>query len=94
MDVVRQKLATIKKNYDHETYKFNPKYFECYDSAQTHTVKYRMPALVKKALMALPVVALLGSGKCRSGSYYHARTVRLFSRAAGCRCALVCAGIR
>lgn len=62
MDVVRQKLATIKRNYDHETFKFNPKYFECYDSAQTHTVKYRMPALVKKALLALPVVALLGGG--------------------------------
>lgn len=62
MDVVRQKLATIKRNYDYETYKFPVKYFACYDSAQTHTVKYRMPALVKKALIFGPIAALLMGG--------------------------------
>jgi len=62
MDVVRQKLATIKRTYDYETYKFPVKYFACYDSAQTHTVKYRMPAIVRRALMVLPVAALLGAG--------------------------------
>lgn len=62
MDVVRQKLATIKRNYDYEVYKFKPRYFACYDSAQTHQIKYQMPALVKKALMILPVAALLAGG--------------------------------
>jgi len=62
MDVVRQKLATIKRTYDHEVYKFKAKYFGCYDSAQTHQIKYQMPALLKKALMALPVVVLLMGG--------------------------------
>lgn len=62
MDVVRQKLATIKRNYDYEMYKFKPRYFACYDSAQTHQIKYQMPALVKRALMILPVAALLGIG--------------------------------
>ena len=62
MDVVRQKLATIKRNYDYETYKFPVKYFACYESAQTHTVKYRMPALVRRALMILPVAAILAGG--------------------------------
>nr|WP_312131867.1 zonular occludens toxin domain-containing protein [Stenotrophomonas pavanii] len=62
MDVVRQKLATIKRNYDYEMYKFKPRYFACYDSAQTHQIKYQMPALVKRALMILPVAALLAIG--------------------------------
>lgn len=62
MDVVRQKLATIKRNYDYEMYKFKPRYFACYDSAQTHQIKYQMPALVKRALMILPVAALLAVG--------------------------------
>ncbi|OAX60810.1 zonular occludens toxin domain-containing protein [Xanthomonas translucens] len=62
MDVVRQKTATIKRNYDYQVYKFNAKYFKCYDSAQTHTIKYQMPALVKRALMILPVAMLLGAG--------------------------------
>lgn len=62
MDVVRQKLATIKKNYDHSTYKFNPKYFACYESAQTHTVKYQMPALLKKVLIIAPIAILLFAG--------------------------------
>lgn len=62
MDVVRQKLATIKRNYDYEVYKFKPRYFACYDSAQTHQIKYQMPALVKRALMVLPVAAVLGVG--------------------------------
>ncbi|WP_294991037.1 zonular occludens toxin domain-containing protein [uncultured Stenotrophomonas sp.] len=62
MDVVRQKLATIKRNYDYEIYKFKPRYFACYDSAQTHQIKYQMPALVKRALMILPIAALLGVG--------------------------------
>lgn len=62
MDVVRQKLATIKRNYDYEVYKFKPRYFACYDSAQTHQIKYQMPALVKRALMILPVAALLAVG--------------------------------
>lgn len=62
MDVVRQKLATIKRNYDYEVYKFKPRYFACYDSAQTHQIKYQMPALVKRALMILPFAVLLGVG--------------------------------
>lgn len=62
MDVVRQKLATIKRNYDYEMYKFKPRYFACYDSAQTHQIRYQMPALVKRALMILPVAALLAIG--------------------------------
>jgi zona occludens toxin len=62
MDVVRQKLATIKRNYDYEVYKFKPRFFACYDSAQTHQIKYQMPALVKRALMILPVAALLAAG--------------------------------
>ncbi|WP_312368747.1 zonular occludens toxin domain-containing protein [Stenotrophomonas sp.] len=62
MDVVRQKLATIKRNYDYEVYRFKPKFFACYDSAQTHTVKYQMPALVKKALIIGPIAALLMGG--------------------------------
>lgn len=62
MDVVRQKLATIKRNYDYEVYKFKPRYFACYDSAQTHQIKYQMPALVKRALMILPVAVVLGIG--------------------------------
>ncbi|UKE52508.1 hypothetical protein KCU57_09795 [Xanthomonas translucens] len=58
MDVVRQKTATIKRNYDYQVYKFNAKYFKCYDSAQTHTIKYQMPALVKRALMMWPASPL------------------------------------
>lgn len=62
MDNVRQKLAVIKRTYDYKVYKFNPKYFGCYESAQTHTIRYQMPALMKKALLALPVAALLMVG--------------------------------
>lgn len=32
------------------------------NSAQTHQIKYQIPALVKRALMILPVAALLGIG--------------------------------
>jgi Zonula occludens toxin len=59
MDNVRQKLAVIKRTYDYKIYKFNPKYFGLYDSAQTHTIKYQMPALVKKALIFGPIAVVL-----------------------------------
>jgi ATPases of the AAA+ class len=59
MDNVRQKLAVIKRTYDYRVYKFNPKYFDCYESAQTHTIKYQMPALVKKALIFGPIAVVL-----------------------------------
>ncbi|MDG2524219.1 zonular occludens toxin domain-containing protein [Stenotrophomonas sp. HITSZ_GD] len=77
MDVVRQKLATIKRNYDYEVYKFKPRYFACYDSAQTHQIKYQMPALVKKALMILPVAALLAGG-----AWYAVYRDTIFAKAA------------
>ncbi|KHS21306.1 zonular occludens toxin [Xanthomonas phaseoli pv. phaseoli] len=62
IEEVRSPLPRIKKLYDYEVWKQPTECFKCYKSAQVHTMKYQMPALVKKALMILPVAALLAGG--------------------------------
>lgn len=62
MDNVRQKVKVIKRTYDYTTYKFNPKYFAMYDSAQVHTIKWQMPALMKRALIVGPIALALVVG--------------------------------
>lgn len=62
MDEVRVGLKRIKTLYDHETWKLPTKYFEYYKSAELHTVKYRMPALMKKVLIMGPIALLLALG--------------------------------
>lgn len=59
IEEVRAALPRIKKLYDYENWAFPKKYFAAYRSAQLHTVKYQMPALVKKALMIIPAVVLM-----------------------------------
>ncbi|WP_223621038.1 zonular occludens toxin domain-containing protein [Lysobacter sp. ESA13C] len=59
IEEVRAALPRIKKLYDYENWSFPTKYFACYKSAEIHTVKYQMPALVKKALMIIPAVILM-----------------------------------
>lgn len=55
MDEVRVGLKRIKTLYDHEKWKLPAKYFQYYKSAEIHTVKYRMPALLKKVLVFGPL---------------------------------------
>ena len=62
MDEVRVGLKRIKQLYDHETWNLPKKYFQYYKSAELHTVKYRMPALLKKVLVVGPIAILLGLG--------------------------------
>ncbi|ATS28049.1 zonular occludens toxin [Xanthomonas phaseoli pv. phaseoli] len=62
IEEVRSPLPRIKKLYDYEVWKQPTECFKFYKSAQVHTMKYQMPALVKKALMILPVAALLAGG--------------------------------
>ena len=61
MDEVRMGLRRIKGLYDHEKWKLPEKYFQFYDSAELHTVKYRMPALLKKVLITGPIAILLAA---------------------------------
>ncbi|KFA06834.1 zonular occludens toxin [Xanthomonas vasicola pv. musacearum NCPPB 2005] len=62
IEEVRSPLPRIKKLYDYEVWKQPTECFKFYKSAEVHTMKYQMPALVKKALMILPVAALLACG--------------------------------
>ena len=62
IDEVRAALPRIKALYDYENWKFPKKFFACYNSAQVHTVKYQMPALVKRALWLAPIAATLAIG--------------------------------
>lgn len=62
MENVRQKVKVIKRTYDYTTYKFDPFYFTLYDSAQTHTIKWVMPQLMKRALVLGPLALLLVGG--------------------------------
>lgn len=62
MDEVRVGVKRIKQLYDHETWKLPEKYFQYYKSAEVHTVKYRMPALMKKVLIVGPIAILLAVG--------------------------------
>lgn len=62
IEEVRAALPRIKKLYDYEVWKQPTECFKFYKSAELHTMKYQMPALVKRALMILPVAALLGIG--------------------------------
>ncbi|MBD4845740.1 zonular occludens toxin, partial [Xanthomonas citri pv. citri] len=62
IEEVRSPLPRIKKLYDYEVWKQPTECFKFYKSAEVHTMKYQMPALVKKALMILPVVAVLACG--------------------------------
>lgn len=62
MDEVRVGLKRIKQLYDHETWNLPKKYFQYYKSAELHTVKYRMPALLKKVLVVGPIAILLALG--------------------------------
>lgn len=62
MDQVRVSLKRIKSLYDHEKWTLPVDLFKYYTSAQTHTVKYKMPALMKKVLVAAPLaLALFGA---------------------------------
>lgn len=62
MDQVRASLKRIKSLYDHEQWAFPTQLFSYYESAQVHTVKYKMPALMKKVLIAAPLaLALFGA---------------------------------
>ncbi|AMJ56653.1 MULTISPECIES: zonular occludens toxin domain-containing protein [Stenotrophomonas] len=61
MDEVRMGLKRIKGLYDHEKWKLPQKYFQYYKSAELHTVKYRMPALLKKVLITGPIAILLAA---------------------------------
>ncbi|MBN5028338.1 zonular occludens toxin [Stenotrophomonas maltophilia] len=62
IEEVRAALPRIKKLYDYEVWKQPTDCFKYYKSAEVHTMKYQMPALVKRALMILPVAVLLGIG--------------------------------
>ena len=62
MENVRQKVKVVKRTYDYTTYKFNPKYFEMYESAQIHTMKWQMPQLMKRALIIGPIACLMVIG--------------------------------
>ncbi len=59
MDEVRVGLRRIKTLYDHEKWKLPARYFQYYKSAELHTVKYRMPALLKKVLITGPIAIVL-----------------------------------
>jgi hypothetical protein len=61
MDNIRKPFKVIKNQYDYETWEFNEALFPYYKSADIHTMKYRMPALLKKALMVAPIaIGLIG----------------------------------
>lgn len=60
IEEVRAALPRIKALYDYEVWKQPVECFKFYKSAQVHTMKYQMPALVKRALMILPIAAVLG----------------------------------
>ena len=62
IEEVRSPLPRIKKLYGYEVWKQPVECFKFYKSAQVHTMKYQMPALVKRALMILPVAALMAGG--------------------------------
>lgn len=62
IEEVRAALPRIKKLYDYEVWKQPTECFKYYKSAEVHTMKYQMPALVKRALMILPIAVLLGAG--------------------------------
>ena len=62
IDEVRAALPRIKALYDYENWNFPKKYFAAYKSAEIHTVRYQMPALLKKALMFGPVALALFAG--------------------------------
>ncbi|MBD9368361.1 zonular occludens toxin domain-containing protein [Xanthomonas sp. XNM01] len=62
MDEVRMGLKRVKGLYDHEKWSLPEKYFKFYKSAELHTVKYRMPALLKKVLIVGPLALMLFLG--------------------------------
>lgn len=59
MENVRLPFKRIKNTYDHEKWSLPEKYFAYYTSAELHTMKYRMPALLRRVLMILPIAALM-----------------------------------
>ncbi|MFC3329753.1 zonular occludens toxin domain-containing protein [Xanthomonas fragariae] len=59
MDEVRLGLKRIKGLYDYELWKLPEKYFQYYKSAELHTVKYRMPSLMKKILITGPIAIVM-----------------------------------
>jgi len=62
MDQVRASLKRIKSLYDHEQWNFPVSLFSYYESAQVHTVKYKMPALMKKVLVMGPLALAMFLG--------------------------------
>jgi hypothetical protein len=62
MDQVSLPIKRIKQMYDHETWTFPAQYFACYESAEVHAIKYRMPALLKKILVVGPLAIVLAGG--------------------------------
>ncbi|HEY1138429.1 MAG TPA: zonular occludens toxin domain-containing protein [Xanthomonadaceae bacterium] len=59
MENVRLPFKRIKNTYDHEKWSLPEKYFAYYTSAELHTMKYRMPALLRRVLIILPIAALM-----------------------------------
>jgi zona occludens toxin len=55
MENIRKPFKVIKTQYDHEQWELPASFFQYYESAELHTIKYRMPALMKKALILGPL---------------------------------------
>lgn len=62
MENIRKPFKVIKNQYDHERWSLPQRFFQYYQSAEIHTIKYRMPALMKKALVFGPLSLALAFG--------------------------------
>ena len=62
MEQVKMPFKRIKSMYDYEKWKLPKECFKYYTSAEIHTVAYRMPAILKRALVLGPLTLLLFAG--------------------------------
>ncbi|MFD0727047.1 zonular occludens toxin domain-containing protein [Lysobacter brunescens] len=62
MENVRLPFKRIKSMYDYEKWALPSKYFAFYTSAELHKIRYRMPSILKRALIIGPISLCLFGG--------------------------------
>lgn len=94
IDNVRITKKKAKELYDYETWVIDPETFTYYTSAQVHTMKYAMPAKLKKAAVllplavaafALPFVLIFRDGYTKATAGKESEAVPLAARASDAR---------
>lgn len=70
MEQIRLPVKRIKSLYDYQKWALPKEYFSYYKSSELHTVKYRMPSILKKAMFLGPL-SLVGLVGAFIGVYFY-----------------------